>query len=178
MRNAAIPVGLIVTLVGTLALGGCDGGGGNEGQASLVGGWTYSGRVPNMVTVALIFGPDQTFTFVEQVAPVTSPAGSGPSTCVTSHNFSAAYVQAANTLTWTFTQGTRNVVSGCGDASSDSAGTPMTADDITAYTNQGEFPPTNLTYSVTATTLVLTSSVSGVGVGRSDGTTFTKLHYR
>jgi hypothetical protein len=179
MRKGANPVGRIVTLVGALVLGACDGGSGGASQASLVGGWTYSGHVPAIVTVALTFDRDQTFTFVEQVAPPTTPAGSGPSSCVTSHNFSAAYVQGVaggvNTLAWTFTEGTRNVVSGCPDASQDSAGTPMTADDITAYEDEGVFPPTNLTYAVTATTLVLGSSVSGLGIGRSDGTTFTKL---
>jgi hypothetical protein len=77
-------------------------------------------------------------------------------------------------LTWTFTGGTRNVVSGCDDASLDSAGTPMTTDDITAYRDQGVIPPTDMIYSVTSTTLVLRSSVSGIGIGRSGGTTFTK----
>jgi hypothetical protein len=79
-----------------------------------------------------------------------------------------------NRLTWTFTDGTRNVVSGCNDASHDSPGSPMTADDLTSYEGQGMIFPASLSYTMTATTLVLSSSVTGGGVGRSAGTTFTK----
>jgi hypothetical protein len=90
MRTIANRAGLIATLVGALTLGGC---GGAESPAPLMGSWTYSGQVPAFVTVDLTFNPDQTFTFVEKVAPPTTPAGSTGNGCVTTHTFSAAYAE-------------------------------------------------------------------------------------
>ena len=166
---------LIVIVGGALVIGACSG----EDSDSLVGRWTFSGQVPAIVTVDLNFKADQTFTYVEQVAPPTLPAGSVPNGCVTSQNFSAAYDEnvagGVRWLTWTFTDGTANVVSGCNDSSHDSAGTPMTMEAIAAYIEQGIIFPTDLMYVVTPTTLVVSSNVSGGGgIGRSAGTTFRK----
>lgn len=94
-------VGVIVSVGAALALAACSG----QAQDSLVGSWTFSGNVPAIVTINLTFKADQTFTFVEQVAPSTTPAGSVPNGCVTTQSFSAAYAQTVASdvrrLTWT-----------------------------------------------------------------------------
>jgi hypothetical protein len=179
MRNVANRIGWPVALVGALALGACGGDDPNPAQDPLLGTWTYSGSVPDEVTVALTFNPDKTFTFVEQLAPSTEPAGFMPDGCVTTDTFSAKYAEAVsggtNTLTWTFAGGTTNAVSGCKSKSNDLAGTPMTTADIKAYTVEGLVPPTTLKYTATSTSLILTSSVTdSAGVGQGSGTTFTK----
>ncbi|HEV3193228.1 MAG TPA: hypothetical protein VGY54_22120 [Polyangiaceae bacterium] len=145
----------------------------------LVGTWTYSGNVPARVVITLTFNSDKTFAFVEQVAPAATPVpvDGGPEGCVTTHTFLGTYAETvsggANTLTWTFAGGTANAVSGCNPASYDTAGTPMTADSITAYRAQGLIPPTPETYTVTSTTLVLTPPGNrGFGLGAT--TTFTR----
>jgi hypothetical protein len=166
---------LYVILLNALAASAC----GSNGQDPLVGTWTYSGNVPAIVTINLAFKSDKTFTFVEEVAPPTTPAGSVPNGCVVTQTFSAAYAETVSagmsTLTWTFTGGMANVVAGCNDASNNSPGTPMTADAVASYTDQGLIPPTTVSYTVTSTTLVLASTGSpSAGVGRSPGTTFTK----
>ena len=143
----------------------------------LVATWIFSGRVPALVAITLTFNSDKTLTFVEEVAPPTTPAGFVPDGCVTTDSFSATYAETVsggvNTLTWTFKDGTANAVSGCNTASNASAGTPMTAAAIEDYRAQGLIPPTTETYAVTSTTLVLTPTVSS-GAGLSTSTTFTK----
>jgi hypothetical protein len=116
---------------------------------------------------------------VADVAPATLPVGVEPGTCVTTQSFDGTYAETAssdgNTLEWTFAGGTANQVSGCSDPANDSPGTPMTPDAIASYRNQGLVPPATTTYTVTATTLLLTSpDVQHVGIGRGQGTTFTK----
>ena len=176
MRHLARRYGLFTVLVGALAFSACGGDGGDP----LAGTWTYSGHVPAIVNIRLTFNPDQTLTFVEDVAPPTTPAGYVSDGCVTTHTFFATYAETSsgdtNTLTWTFTGGTANAVSGCGTASSDSPGTPMTAEGIAAYTAEGLVPPTTETFTVTPTTLVLTPPAGATqGTGLSSSTTFTKL---
>jgi hypothetical protein len=177
MRNVANRFALPMALVAVFAIGACGGDDPTPAQDPLLGTWTYSGAVPDEVTIALTFNPDKTFTFVEQVAPATEPAGFTPDGCVTTDTFSAKYAETVsggtNSLTWTFTGGTTNAVSGC--KSNDSAGTPMTAADLKAYIGEGTVPPTTLKYTATSTTLVLTSSVTdSAGVAQGAGTTFTK----
>ena len=58
-------------VVGALGIGGC----GSNNPAPPVGTWTFSGMVPAIITIALTFNPDGTFSAVEQVAPPTTPAG-------------------------------------------------------------------------------------------------------
>ena len=169
-------------LAGLLALSACSASDTSNTQSALVGTWTYRGNVPSFVNITLTFKGDKTFTFVEQIAPFSTPAGVMPAAgCVTTDTFSATYAEAVsgevNTLDWAFTSGTANAVSGCTDASLDSAGTPETADDLSDRIAQGDAPPMALTYSVTSTTLLLTSPDDGsFGVGRSPGTTFTRAN--
>jgi hypothetical protein len=145
----------------------------------LVGTWTFGGNVPDQVNIFLTLKSDKTFTFVETVAPWEYPAGYVPNGCVTTDTHLGTYAESVsggtNTLTWTFAGGTANAISGCNDASMDSAGTPMTPDAIASYRNQGLIPPTTTTYTATSTTLVLTSPDNRVGIGRNPGTTFTKV---
>jgi hypothetical protein len=143
----------------------------------LLGTWTYSGSVPDLVNVTLTFKADKTLAFVEQIAPASEPAGSMDDGCVTTDAFSATYVEIAvgdvHTLHWALTSGTTNVVTGCKAASYDSSGSPLTEDDLSSYITQGTVLPTTVTYTTTATTLRLTST-TGDGLGGSNGTTFTK----
>jgi hypothetical protein len=152
----------------------------DAGSDPLVGTWTSSRPALSVVDATVTFASDKTFTFVETVAPFSYPAGYVPNGCVTTDTYFGTYAESvsggASTLTWAFAGGTANAVSGCNNASNDSTGTPMTADAIASYRDQGLIPPTTTTYAVTSTTLVLTSPANAYGVGRSPGTTFTKSH--
>ncbi len=128
----------------------------------LVGTWQFNGHVPAIVTITLTFKSDKSFTFSETVAPATTPVGYFPNGCITTHSLYGTYAAAVsggvNTLTWTFDGGTANAISGCNNAASDFAGTPMTPADIAGYTAQGLIPPTTETFAATSTTLVLTTA--------------------
>src|SRR5258708_34886223 len=112
MRNAANHFILAAALACASSLGACSGSGRSNGDSSdpLVGTWTYSGRVPNIVNGTLTFKSDNSFAFVETVAPVTLPAGVVPGTCVTTDTYSGAYDEtiscAVNNLGWSFSGGT------------------------------------------------------------------------
>ncbi len=164
---------LVVLLCGAFACGGSDSG----NRDPLVGSWTFSGSVPDIITVTLTFSPDKAFTMLETVSPPTLPAGVEPTSCVTTDTYLGMYAEGVaggtNTVDLTFTGGTANAIVGC-DAGS--AGTPMTSDAIAAYRNQGLVPATMNTYAVTSTTLVFTptpSNPSIVGLA-TNPTTFTK----
>jgi hypothetical protein len=183
LMRARTCVGASVALVGALALGACgddsgdgstekglaaltsDAGAAEDGGSSraeaLIGTWTFHGETPEIVDLAVTLRADKTFTFVEHVSPISVPATSiaGPrdASCVTTDTYVGTYAeQGANQLTWTFTGGTANVVSGCDDASHDSAGTSMTDDAIASYREQGYIPAASVTYTATPTTLVIT----------------------
>lgn len=149
-------------------MGGCA----SNNPAPPIGTWTFSGAVPAFITIALTFGPDGTFSAVEQVAPPTTPAGAQPAAgCATTDRYSGIYdvsdVSAKRTLSWTYGTGTVNAVEGCDDGSLNAAGTAATADGVASFTAQNILPPATETYTETATTLVLTP-----GFGTS--TTFAK----
>ncbi|MET0793991.1 MAG: hypothetical protein ABW061_20895 [Polyangiaceae bacterium] len=151
---------------------------GDPATEALIGTWTYQGRVPNPVHVTLTFESDKTFRFVEQVSPSSLPAGSvEPSGCVTTESYFGTYAVATsgatNTLSWTFSDGTANAVAGCADSALDSAGTPMTADGIAAYREQGAIPPATVTYAVSSAALVLNPGVSNAS-GLSADAMFSK----
>lgn len=134
-------------------------------QDPLVGTWTFSGDVPDIVTITLTLNADKSFAFAETVAPLTLPAGTGPTTCVTTDYLHGSYAETApggvNTLTLTIAGGTDNAVSLCAAATMDSAGSPMTPADITAFTAQGLLLATTQTYTVNSNTLVLTDTTTG-----------------
>jgi hypothetical protein len=159
-----------VALLSLNALGAC----GGEPPAPLVGTWTFAGSVPAIVKTTLTFHSDKTFVFMEDVAPPTTPAGSVSDGCIVTDTLSATYAEGVtgdvNTLTWKFTHGTANAVSGCNAASNDSPGTPMTSDAISDYIDEGLVPPMAVTYLLTSTTLALTP-----GLGPNT-TTFTKAN--
>jgi hypothetical protein len=167
MRRSANRICWSAAWLGAFALGAC----GGDDPGPLVGTWTYSGHVPAIVSITLTLRSDATFTFVEDVAPPTTPAGYKPDGCVTTHTYLGTYAGTvsggASTLTWTFTGGTANAVSRCATASSNSAGTPMTADAIAGYRAQGLIPPSTEAYTVTPTTLVLALGLTSA--------TFTKV---
>ena len=131
----------------------------------LVGTWTFSGYVPAIVTITLTLKADKTFTLAETVAPLTTPVGYVANGCVTTHSLFGTYAEvisgSTNTLKWTFAGGTANAISGCDNMANNASGMPMTPADIAAYTAQGLLLPATETYSVTATTLVLTESAGG-----------------
>jgi hypothetical protein len=147
------------------------GAAGSTARDPLVGTWTAKG-VGQVVNITFTVASDKTFTIVDVVAPVVA----GPGKCVTRESFFASYAEtisgSTSTMTWTFTGGTRNAVSGCPSASDDSAGFPMTADALNADIGIGIFPPTTVTYVVTPTTLELRwSPIKG-----GPNITFTKSH--
>jgi hypothetical protein len=159
--------------------GGGDAAGEGGGADRLLGTWTYSGKVPAQVTLAITFNSDKTCIIVEQVAPATTPAGHTNDSargCTTTDTYLGTYTETdpagTNTLTMTFTDGTANAILGCEDASDVGAGVPMTADGITSYRSQGLIPAMTVTYAVTSTTL---SFSPGFGLGMPATTTFTKL---
>ncbi len=180
MHISASRFRLSTAFVGAVALSACSGSdpgvtgdpapiAGNNIPATdqLIGTWTFSGQVPARVDVTLTFNADQTFTWVEQVAPSSQPAGFVSDGCLTTDTMSAAYAETLSVgmprLIWTFTGGTTNAVSGCGTASNDSPGTAMTSADVDADIAEGLFPPTTDPYSVTSSTLVL-SNASGIAM--------------
>ena len=175
----------VALLAGVLsACGGAssDPGNGAEATDPLVGTWTYSGRVPAFVAITLTMRADNSFTFVEEVAPYSLPAGYVPNGCVTTETYLGTYAAtlagAKSSVSWTFATGTANSVSGCNDPSGDSAGTAMTEEAIASYREQGLIPPSTVTYSVTSTALVLNPGVSSnKAVGLSASTTFAKSDY-
>jgi hypothetical protein len=181
MRDVTHRVGLSVALLAVFALSGC--GGESEGAQGvtrdpLLGTWMYSGHVPANVDVALTFNADKTLKLVEQIAPASGPAGTMADGCVTTDTLTGTYVEGVlaadiNTLSWTFSSGTANIQTGCDVVAYNTPGTPMTADAVSSYIEQGILPPMSLTYTADASTLVLTSK-AGTGVGSSAGTTFTK----
>jgi hypothetical protein len=144
---------------------GSDAGGNNDpnddgGPANLdplVGSWTYSGSVPDLITVTLTFGVDHTLTMQESVAPLTTPAGGTNTSCITMDTYLGTYAEGVdggtNTLALTFTGGTANAIVDCDAGRS---GTPMTPDSIADYREQGLVPATMNNYAVTSTALVLT----------------------
>jgi len=134
------------------------------------------------VNITLTLNADKTFTCIEDVAPISVPAGYVPTGCVTTDTYLGTYSVtvsgSTNTLNWNFASGTANAISGC-DAefiAYESAGTPMTADAIISYRNQGLIPPPTDDYTVTSTTFVITNpAYSGsIGVGHSPGTSFSR----
>ena len=146
---------------------------GSTDPAPLVGTWTYSGRVPAVITIALTFNADGTFSALETVAPPTLPAGAVPSPgCQTTDTYAGTYVvleaDAKSTVTWTYDTGTVNAILGCDDPSVDRAGTAATPEGIAAFTAQNILPPAMEAFTQTPTTLVLTP-----GFGTS--TTFAKF---
>ena len=144
----------------------------------LVGTWTFSGQVPAHVMIAVTFSADKTFTFVENVAPATTPAGSRPSSggCAVTLTISGTYVEAVldgtSSLTWTMTSATANVITGCSDPASNHEGTPLADEGIDDYIGQGMVPPRTVKYSVDPTTLILNPTVPGNNL--SSRTTFQK----
>jgi hypothetical protein len=115
--------------------------------------------VPAIITIALTFNPDGTFSAVEQVAPATTPAGAGPAPgCATTDSYSGTYdvsdTGGKSTLTWSYGTGRVNAIEGCDDASLDAAGTAATPDGIASYTAQNILPPATEAYTETQTTLV------------------------
>jgi hypothetical protein len=143
----------------------------------LVGTWTWSGKAPGPTTLTITFNADKTFVFNEQVAPATRPVGVVLSGCVTTELYHGTYTRTGDhQLTWAFTDGTANAVAGCHNPADDSAGTPMTPDDVTTHIEQGHLPPTTVRFDATASILLLTSpDKSTAGVARGAGTTFTKV---
>jgi hypothetical protein len=163
----------VVLLVGAvLVLAGACGSGDHR---PLVGTWTYSGSVPDFVTLALTFNANGTFAAVEQVAPFSIPAGEERAPgCATTDSYSGSYESSdaggQGTVTWTYDTGTVNAVLGCDDASLDMPGTAATSDVIASYTAQNTLPPATEAYVETQATLVLTP-----GFGRGTlPTTFTR----
>jgi hypothetical protein len=75
----AIAGALAVLFCGALACSGS----GSSNRDPLIGSWTFSGSVPDLVTVTLTLSPDKTFTMLEAVAPPTLPAGTKPTSCMT-----------------------------------------------------------------------------------------------
>jgi len=183
MRNVTRRVRLrhalpLLALVAFTACGNTSDGAPSVQRDPLLGTWKFSGHVPAIVDVSLTFDADKTLKLVEQVAPPTQPAGSTADGCVTTDTLTGTYVEGVSaagldTLTWTFTDGTANVQTGCTVPAYNGPGGPMTADGVSSYIEQGILPPMALTYSATLSTLVLTSK-AGTGVGSSTGTTFTK----
>jgi hypothetical protein len=146
----------------------------------LVGKWTWSGPAPGPTTLTITFSAEKTFIFDEQVAPGSEPAGYMPNGCITTELLHGTYAEmvseAADDLTWAFTDGTANQVTECNNPSENSAGTPMTSDGVASYIEQGHLPPTALTFHATASTLLLSSTdTSTAGVARGAGTTFTRV---
>lgn len=143
----------------------------------LVGTWTWSGKAPGPTTLTITFNADKTLVFNEQVAPATEPVGVVPNGCVTTELYHGTYTRTGDhQLTWAFNDGTANEVAGCRNPADDSAGAPMTSDDVTANIEQGHLPPTTVSFDVTASTLRLTSpDKSTAGVARGAGTTFTRV---
>lgn len=143
-------------VVGALGVGGC----GSSNPAAPIGTWTYSGRVPAIITIALTFDRDGTFSAVEQVAPASTPAGAEPASgCATTDRYSGTYdlsdTGGKSTITWIYGAGTVNAVEGCDDASLDAAGTAAAPDAIASYTSQNILPPATEAYTETQTTLVI-----------------------
>jgi hypothetical protein len=176
MKPCPISARLSLTLIAAVSLtgfGACD----SAHQSPLVGTWTYSGQVPAIVTVALTFKSDGTLVLIEDVAPPTRPAGVVADGCITTDTYFGKFKDTesghANTLTWTFTDGTANAVSGCNTPSYNSAGTPMTVEALEAYRDQGLVPPETTNFTVTSTELILNPTVTNA-VGLSARTTFTK----
>jgi len=157
-------------------------------QSLLVGTWTYSGSVPDIVTVHVTFDADKTFTFVETILPSTTPAPTidsdagnqaGYVGCVVSDSYQGTYETTdsagASTLTMTFANGTANTVTGCASASDDSKGVAMGQDAIDSYRDQGLIPARTESYDATPTTLVLTPPKAAATGGFSTSTkTLTK----
>jgi hypothetical protein len=141
----------------TLVLSGC----GAAAPGPLVGVWTFKGRVPEIVDVTFTLKDDRTFTYAENVAPTSIPVGAGPDGCVTTDSYSGTYSEGGSTLTLTFAGGTVNAVF-CTDAAKNSAGSPATDADITAFTDEGLILPRTESFSLTSTTLTLTP---GLGLG-------------
>jgi hypothetical protein len=178
MKTGANLSTLLAGLASVFLVGAC-GSGTGTGSAPLLGTWTYSGSVPAFVNVTLTFKSDNSFTFVEDVAPFSRPAGVDPNTCVTTDIYDGTHRETtsggAGALTLNFAGGTANQVSGCSDSSWNSAGTPMTPDAIASYRAQGLIPPETVNYATTSTTLLLITPNDGSGgIGRGAGTTFVK----
>jgi len=156
----------------------CDGA---SNADPLVGEWTYSGRMHalSIIHQTVTFNADKTLRVVEEVAPLSVPAGYVSNGCVTSWSYYGTYnttvSSGVNQLVWIFTGGMANQLSGCDDASMNSPGTPITADAATIEMTQGLILPTTMTYVVISpSTLVLASQNADLSVNRSLGTVFMK----
>jgi hypothetical protein len=134
----------------------------------LVGTWNFSGSVPAIVKVAFTLNADKTFSFVEDVAPPTWPAGYVPNGCVTTDTFLGTYAATASTLTLTVTGGTDNAVHSCNNPATNTPGVPMTAADVSALSPQGLFPPPTVSYTLADQHLTLTAP------GGSTSTTYSR----
>jgi hypothetical protein len=155
----------------------------------LVGTWRWTGYSPGPTALSVTFNADNTFAFVEQVQPASLPAGSSPlpppgfdpDSCVPvlfcNGTYEEMVSQGVHVLNWMFTDGAKDKISGCDDPSQDSRGAPLTDGEVASFIDQGHLPPTILTYDVSTNELRLGSAVTtSAGVGRGDGTTFTKAH--
>lgn len=152
-------------------------GGAGSTADPLVGTWTFRGQVPAYVTAKLTLGPEKVFTFTENVAPATTPIGYEPDGCIVTHSILGTYVQhvidGVSALSWTFSSGVANVITGCRDPRHNDEGTRITAEDVDGYIGQGLVPPKTVTYSVTSTTLILNPAI--VGTNLSSRTVFNKV---
>jgi hypothetical protein len=160
---------------------------GIEATDPLLGTWRWTGQSPGPTALSVTFNADNTLAFVEQVQPASLPAGSpplpplgfDPDRCLPilfcNGMYEGTVSQGVHVLNWTFTDGTKDKISGCGNPSSDSPGAPLSAGEVSSFIDQGHLPPTTLTYDVSTSELRITSAVTTrAGVGKGDGTTFTK----
>jgi hypothetical protein len=152
----------------------------------LVGTWRWTGPSPGPTALSITFKADNTLALVEQVQPGSLPAGSSPQpppgfdsdSCVPVLFCYGTYAdtlsEGVHVLDWAFTDGTKDQVSGCSNPSSNSPGVPLSDDEVTSFIDQGHLPPRTLTYDVSTSELRLTSADTSAGVGRVEGTTFTR----
>jgi hypothetical protein len=158
----------------------CEGAGGSAStDPLLVGKWSYAGNDPFVVSAMLTLRSDKTFSFVENVQPVSIPAGTVLlAGCVTTDTYLGTYAASitggTKTLTWTFESGIANAVVGCANSADNRSGTPMTAEAVASYQSRNFVPPTTVTYEVTPTRLVLAPNVTDKA-GLSGESPFTKI---
>lgn len=147
---------------------------------ALVGKWLSSDYpTVNVTQVTLTMNADRGLHYVAEIAPWTTPAGYVPAKgCSTRDTYDGTFVAAtdgSSTLTWTFTAGTVDEIAGCEDASTNTPGRAATWDDVTSEIGAGHLAPLSMIYSVTPTTLTLSSPHDAhSGIGRNPGTRFTR----
>jgi hypothetical protein len=192
MRSQGI---LVAALASALATSACSSSnsetrpdaGTTANQVAPVGTWTFDGDVPNQANVTFTIASDGTFTFVEFLSPVTSPAvgdagvdpgyaGCSPSTDTYRGTYTASSAGGTSTLSLAVTSSTGNMITGCANPAFDSPGAAMTPDEVDANRGEGYFLAASETYVETSSTLVLSPAPPyGNGVGLADSTvTFTK----